>query len=148
MGLLSSSAIDLEQRLQQLDAALDDAERALALARETGLPVAQIPHFLLRVAHGRMVTGDTDGGMRALEEAIALSSVTERRTFEQLREVLQIDLDLAAGHSQHAAERLAAVFADYRAQGNVMFLRHRLDVAARLVTTRLPTVSRPSSCAH
>jgi ATP/maltotriose-dependent transcriptional regulator MalT/DNA-binding SARP family transcriptional activator len=122
----------LEQRLEQFAAALDDAERALALAQETGLPAAQIPHFLLRVAHCRMVAGDNEGGMRSLDEALALSSGTERRTFEQLREVLQIDLDLAAGRTEGAAERLAAVLADYRSQGNAMFLRHRQDVAARL----------------
>ena len=122
----------LEQRLEQFDAALDDAERALALARETGLPAAQIPHFLLRVAHCRMVAGDTEGGMRALEEAIAVSSGTERRTFEQLREVLQIDREIAGGSALSAKARLGAVLADYRAQGNVMFLRHRPDVAGRL----------------
>jgi LuxR family maltose regulon positive regulatory protein len=121
----------LEQRLEQFSAARNDAERALALARETGLPVAQMPHFLLRVAHSRMADGDSDG-MHVLDEAIALAAGTERRTFEQLRDVLQIDLDLVHGHIGHAKERLAAVFADYRAQGNVMFLRHRPDVAGRL----------------
>jgi len=122
----------LEQRLLQFDAARDDAERALALARETGLPAAQIPHFLLRVAHTRMVADDVEGGMRALDEAVALASRAERRTFEQLREVLEIDLELAAGKAPDATRRLAAILADYRAQGNVMFLRHRPDVAGRL----------------
>jgi ATP/maltotriose-dependent transcriptional regulator MalT/DNA-binding SARP family transcriptional activator len=122
----------LNQRLEQFGAALDDAERALALARETGLPAAQIPHFLLRVAYCRMVAGDNEAGMRVLEEALSLSSGAERRTFEQLREVLQIDLDLAAGPTAGTAERLAAVLAEYRAQGNLMFLRHLPDAAARL----------------
>ena len=127
----------LQQRLEQFAAAVWDAERALALAREVALPAAQIPHFLLRLAHCRMAAGNVDSGMRALEEAITLSPASERRTFEQLREVLQIDLDIEAGELQRAPERLAAVFAEYRAHRNVMFLRHRSDVAARLANYAL-----------
>src|SRR5262245_54256916 len=92
----------------------------------------QIPHCLLRIMHCRMVAGDDARGMRALEEAIALASGAERRRCELLREVLEIDIDLRAGQTQRAADRLPAVLAEHRTQGNVMFLRHRPDVAARL----------------
>ena len=74
----------LEQRLARFAAAVQEAERALALARETGLPVMQLPHFLARLAHSRSAAGDHEGSMRALDEAIAVASDTERGTFEQM----------------------------------------------------------------
>jgi tetratricopeptide (TPR) repeat protein len=82
----------LEQRLSQYSSAVQDAERAIVLARETGLPVMQLPHFLARLAHSRSAAGDRDGGMRALDEAIALSSESERGTFVQMRELIEVDL--------------------------------------------------------
>src|SRR5439155_3615828 len=62
----------LEQRLGQGAASLQDAERAVALARELSLPSLQLPHFLARVAQARAATGDWEGAMRAADEAIAL----------------------------------------------------------------------------
>jgi DNA-binding SARP family transcriptional activator len=127
----------LAQRLGQAAASADDAERSVVLARELSLPVVQLPHFLSRLSQARAAIGDWDGAMRAVDEAIALASPFERRSFEQRRETLLIELDLEAGNSQQAAERLAAMLADYRAQGNVLFIRSRPDLAARLANFAL-----------
>ena len=55
----------LEQRLGQFGAALDDAERALALARETGLPAAADPALpAARRARSRCGRGSTGRRMR------------------------------------------------------------------------------------
>ncbi|MEO8676715.1 MAG: BTAD domain-containing putative transcriptional regulator [Casimicrobiaceae bacterium] len=122
----------LEQRLGRYPAAVQDAERAIALGRETGLPGMQLPHFLARLAHSRSAAGDHAGSMRALDEAIALSSASERGTFEQMKELIEVDLDVDAGRTQQAASRLVPVLAGYRERGQFVFLRNRPEVAARL----------------
>ena len=95
-------------------------------------PVDAAAAFPARLAHSRITAGDRDGGLRAMEEAIAAASDVDRKTFEQQRELVLIEEDIDAGQSQRAADRLAAVLADYRARGHVMFLRNRPDLAARL----------------
>ena len=127
----------LEQRLSHFGAAITDAERAVALARETGLPTMQIPHFLARLAHSRMAAGDTQTGMQTFDEAIALSTGADRRTFEQQRELLQAGLDVDAGDAQSAERRLAAILADYRARSQTLFLRNRPDLASKLANFAL-----------
>ena len=128
---------NLEQRLGHYAAAVQASERAIALARETGLPTMQIPHFLVRLAHSRMSAGDDAGGMQALDEAIALANAADRVNFSQQRELLRIALDIDAGEIASARERLAAILADYRGRRQVVFLRSRPDVAARLAAFAL-----------
>ena len=53
---------NLEQRLGHFGNAAKAAEQAVDLARETGLPSVQIPHFLARLAHSRISAGDREGG--------------------------------------------------------------------------------------
>jgi tetratricopeptide (TPR) repeat protein len=137
---------NLEQRLGHFGNAAKAAARAVELARETGLPSMQLPHFLARLAHSRITAGDREGGLRAMEEAIAAASELDRKTFEQQRELVLIEEDIDAGQTQRASDRLAAVLADYRARGQVMFLRNRPDLAARLANHALGTASRPNSC--
>src|SRR4029079_17611372 len=48
------------------------------------------------------------------------------------RELLQIEVDFEAGETQRVSERLAPVLADYRAQGQFVFMRSRPDLSARL----------------
>jgi ATP/maltotriose-dependent transcriptional regulator MalT/DNA-binding SARP family transcriptional activator len=127
----------LEQRLGHHAAAADDAERAVALARETGLPSLQVPHFLARLAHARAAAGDRDGAMRAADEAIALASPFERRIFEERREVLVIEAELDTGETQRASERLAKLLGACRARGELLFLKNRPDLAARLANHAL-----------
>ncbi len=122
----------LAQRLGQCAAAVLEAERGVALGRETGLPVLQLPQFLMRLAHSRSAAGDRSGCMQAMDEAIALATDVDRANFERQRELLQIDDDVDAGRAEQAAQRLAAVIAGYRERGQAVFLRHRPDVAARL----------------
>jgi len=122
----------LEQRLGHPEASLQDAERALALARELSLPSLQLPHFLARTAQARAATGDRDGAMRAADDAIALAPAFERKAFEQRRDLVEIQADFEAGEMQRVSERLAAVLAEYRAQGQFVFMRSRPDLAARL----------------
>jgi len=128
---------NLEQRLGHFSAAARAAELAVDIARETGLPSVQLPHFLARLGHSRVTAGDREGGMRALDEAIALSSGTDRRTFEQQRELVLIDEDIDAGETARTAERLAAVLADLRTHGQVVFMRNRPNLAARLANFAL-----------
>ena len=122
----------LEQRLGHFAAAVREAEQAVALGRETGLPKLQMPVFLARLGHSRLAAGECDAGMGTLNDAIALASGDERRNFMRQRELVEIDFDIAAGRTQHAVERLAKVLADYRERGQVVLLRNRPDVAARL----------------
>ena len=128
---------NLEQRLGHFGNAAKAAEQAVDLARETGLPSVQLPHFLARLAHSRITAGDREGGMRAMDEAIAVASPVDRKTFQQQRELVLIEEDIGAGETQRATERLAVVLADYRARGQVMFLRNRPDLAARLANHAL-----------
>jgi DNA-binding SARP family transcriptional activator len=127
----------LEQRLGQPEASLQDAERALALARELSLPSLQLPHFLARVAQARAATGDWEGAMHAADEAIVLAPPFERKAFEQRRVLLQIEADLESGETQRVSDRLATVLADYRAQGQFVFMRSRPDLAAQLANHAL-----------
>ena len=127
----------LEQRVGQFTAAVHDAERAVALGKETGLPVVQMPHFVARLAHTRLAVGDREGGLRDLDEAIAQASPVDRRTFEQQRELFQIDFDITRGNARQASEQLARVLADYRARGNLVLMRSRPDLAARLANFAL-----------
>lgn len=122
----------LAQRLGQYATAALEAERAVALGRDTGLPVLQMPQFLMRLAHTRSAAGDRRGCAQAIDEAIALATGVDRANFERQRELLQIDDDIDAGRNELAARRLAVALADYREQGRTVFLRHRPDVAARL----------------
>ena len=127
----------LEQRLGQPEASLQDAERAAALARELTLPSIQLPHFLARLAQARAATRDWEGALRVADEAIALASPFERKSFEQRRDLLQIEADFEAGKTQRVSERLAAVLAGYRAEGQFVFMRSRPDLAARLANHAL-----------
>ena len=128
---------NLEQRVGHFAAAVQASERAVALARETGLPTMQIPHFLVRLAHCRMSAGDDEGGMQALDEAIALANAADRANFAQQRELLRIALHIDAGDVAAARDRLAAVLAEYRANRQVVFLRSRPDLAAKLAAFAL-----------
>ncbi len=123
---------NLEQRLGHFGAAVQAAERAVSIARETGLPSLQMPHFLARLAHSRMSAGDREGGMRILDEAIEIASGADRKTFESQRELLHVEHDIDTGETGRGRERLAQVLADYRARGQTVFLRNRPDLAARL----------------
>lgn len=123
---------NLEQRLGQLTAAVKSAERAVALARETGLPTMQMPHFLARLGHSRLAAGDREGGMKALDEAIACASEVDRRSLLQQRELIATADEIETGREDQAVQRLRAVLSEYRARGHLVFLRNRPDLAARL----------------
>ena len=128
---------NLEQRLGHYGSSAKAAEQAVDLARETGLPSVQVPHFLARLAHSRISAGDREGGMRAMEDAIATASEIDRKTFEQQRELVFVDEDIVAGETDRATARLAAVLTHYRTRGTVVFLRNRPDLAARLANYAL-----------
>ena len=127
----------LEQRLGHCAAATQHAEQAVALARELDVPSVQLPHFLARLAQARAAIGDRDGAMRTIDEAIALASPFERKTFEERRRLLQIEADLEAGEIERASTSLATVLAEHRARGDFVFMRGRPDVAARFANFAL-----------
>jgi ATP/maltotriose-dependent transcriptional regulator MalT len=128
---------NVEQRLGNSIVAVQAAERALSLALETGLPTMQVPHFIMRLAHNRMCAGDIDGGLRTLDEAIALAGDSHRKSFQQQRTLVEIALDIDAGAIDRARERLADALASYRANRQVVFLRSRPDLAAKLASFAL-----------
>jgi ATP/maltotriose-dependent transcriptional regulator MalT/DNA-binding SARP family transcriptional activator len=123
---------NLEQRLGHYAAAVKAAERAVALARETGLPAIQVPHFLVRLGHARIAAGDMAGGMSAFDEAIALASDADRRNFIRQRELIEIGVDIDTGAHESAVARLSVLLDDSKRRGQVMLLRHRPDLAARI----------------
>jgi LuxR family maltose regulon positive regulatory protein len=123
----------LAMRLGQHAVAAQEAERAVVLARETGLPIGQIPQLLARVAHCRTAAGDRQGGMQAIDEAVALAAGADRIEIEGQRELLQIDGDIVAGRIEQATQRLAVALADRRKQGQLLFLRSHPALAARLL---------------
>ena len=127
----------LVQRLGLFAGGVQDAERALVLAHETGLPALQMPHFLARLAHSRGAAGDMAGALGAVDEAIALAEGSDRRIFERLRELMRVERDLVNGEIARAAEGLAAALADWRARGETVFLRNRPDLGARLTNFAL-----------
>lgn len=128
----------LRQRLGLASAALHDAQRALALAHETGLPTLQIPTFMARVAQAQAGLGDLAGALDTLATAIGLvGNEVERRNLERIGELLRVERDLAAGAIEAARTALAALLADYRARGQQVFMRNRPDAAARLANFAL-----------
>ncbi len=127
----------LEQREGRPTAAVSDAERALALARETGLPVLQVPHFAARLAHARGAAGDLDGAANAIDEAIALTEGPERRSFTRQRALMGIERDLFRGNTADAAAALRTYFSEWRDRTQYAFLRHRPDLAARVLNFAL-----------
>ncbi|MBX3465124.1 MAG: hypothetical protein KF830_18290 [Planctomycetes bacterium] len=123
----------LRQRLGLAAGALHDAQRSLTLAHETGLPTLQIPTFTARVAQARAGVGDLPGALETLGEAMAMTAgAGERRSFERMRELLLVELQLDRGDVASARAGLAAVLADYRGRGQRVFMRNRPDAAARL----------------
>ncbi|MEP7206325.1 MAG: BTAD domain-containing putative transcriptional regulator [Casimicrobiaceae bacterium] len=128
---------NLHQRLGQFSIAVQAAERAVALARETGLPPLQMPHFLARLAHCRMSAGDEADGLRILDQAIALAGEVDRVSMSQQRELLLAAMDIARGADEAAARRIAPVLATYRAAGHTLLLRNRPDLAARIASFAL-----------
>jgi DNA-binding SARP family transcriptional activator len=127
----------LKQRLGEAAASAQDAERAVTIARETGLPSIQMPHFLSRLAQARATLGDWDGAMAAVDEAISLASSAERRAFEQRRELLRVEAAMARGDDASARAGLATVLGEYRERGEYVFIRSRPDLAAQFANYAL-----------
>ncbi len=126
-----------EQRVGHFGAAVHDADLALALGKETGLPLLQIPHFHARLAHARLAAGDRQGGLAALGDAIATAPDDERRTFEHTRELVDLGYEIEQGETEGAGARLAPILAGYRSRGQTVFLRNRPDLAAQLLNFAL-----------
>jgi ATP/maltotriose-dependent transcriptional regulator MalT len=127
----------LEQRLDHRTAAIEHAERAVALARELQVPSVQMPHFLARLGWARAAAGDSKGAMEAIDEAIELASPFERKRFEERRELLQIEADYNAGNLGRVSAGLAKVLGEHRARADFVFMRSRPDLAARLASYAL-----------
>ena len=127
----------LEQRLGHATAAVQQAERAVELARELDVPSLQMPHSMARLAQARAALGDRDGAMRAIDEAIARASAIDRKTFEQRRTLLRIEADLNAGETVRVSAGLATVLGDHRERADFVFMRSRPDLAARLANHAL-----------
>jgi LuxR family transcriptional regulator, maltose regulon positive regulatory protein len=123
-------------RGQHLPAA-QDAERAVAAAREVGLPVLHVSYFLARLAFCRHAASDDTGCMEAVNQAVAAARGADRRTFEGLRQLLQADTDIRAGRNESATQQLAAAFAGYRERGQFELIRYRPDIVARLANFAL-----------
>lgn len=122
----------LALRQRRWGPAAQEAERAVALGSETGLPTLQMPHFLLGLAQARAAIGDRPGSARAMREAIAIVGPADRAQFVRQREWMQIDDDIDAGRTARAARRLASAFAAEREREPGVWLHGQPDLAARL----------------
>jgi len=127
----------LEQRMGLPAAAVKSAERAVALARETGLPTLQLPHFIARLGHARAGAGDRAGGLAALDEALRLAAGADRWALEQQRLAVEIGFDLEAADDDAARGKIARLVDAYKSRGYVVFLRNRPDLAARIAAFAL-----------
>lgn len=128
----------LRQRLGAARGALDDAELALRIGEQTGLPEPQMPQFVARVGQSRAGLGDFDGALQALDQAVARASGgSERGALRRIRDAVAVEARLAAGDEHGAAAALAALLAEYRERGLRGFLRMRPDAAARLLAFAL-----------
>ena len=140
---------NLEQRLGHFGNAAKAAEQAVALARETGLPSVQMPHFLARLAHSRITAGDRDGGMRAHGRG---DRGGVRRRPQDVRAAARARAD-RRGHRRRATRsaRPSASPPCWRTTGRAgksMFLRNRPDLAARLANLRARARHRNRVRAH
>ncbi len=128
----------LRQRQARHADALRDAERALVLARETGLPVLQLPTFVARQAQARAGCGDYEAALADLDAASAAAATpAEREHLGRQRELMAAERSLARGDTAAAAMQLAEVLAGYRARHTLAFVRNRPDAAARLAAFAL-----------
>lgn len=128
----------LRQRLGAARGALDDAELALRLGEQTGLPEPQLPQFVARVGQSRAGLGDFDGALQALDLAVERTSAgAERGALRRIRDAIAVEALLAAGDEHGAATALGALLAQYRERGIRGFLRMRPDAAARLLAFAL-----------
>lgn len=127
----------LDQRLGERKAALDTAERALAMVRDLDIPSIQMPHFLARAAWARAALGDRDGASAALDEAMERAAPVDRRMFEERRDLLRVEADMNAGDTPRAVDGLRRVLAERRARNDMVFLPSRPDFAARLCSLAL-----------
>lgn len=121
-----------EQRAGLAAAAVRSAGRAVALARETGLPAVQLPHFVARLGHALAGAGDRTGGLARLREAEALATAADRWAFGQAIVAVEAGFALDDGARDTARAKVEALVGAYKARGHSVFLRNRPDLAARL----------------
>ena len=129
---------NLEQRLGHFGNAAKAAEQAVDLARETGLPSVQVPHFLARLAHSRISRGRSRRrharhgrrdrhGVRGRSQdvrAAARARVRSTRTSPPAKRSARSNASPPCSPTTGRA-------------GQVMFLRNRPDLAARLANFAL-----------
>ena len=125
------------QRTGRVEASLDDAERAVRIARETGIPAPQLPHFLTRLAHASLAAGNIELGLRALDEAVAAAPRSEQAHMKETREIARIGVALEGHKTEEVVHRLAAVLGERRRRGQLVFLRNRPELAATLASIAL-----------
>ena len=127
----------LAQRTGRLEQAVEDAEHAVRIARETGMPAPQVPHLLTRLAHASLAAHLTDLGLKALDEAVDAAPKSERAHIMETREVARIGIALDNNDTDEVVRRLHRVLAERSRRGQLIFLRNRPDVAARLANIAL-----------
>ncbi|MGE5730577.1 MAG: BTAD domain-containing putative transcriptional regulator [Gemmatimonas sp.] len=127
----------LAQRTGRLERAVEDAEHAVRIARETDLPPSQVPHLLTRLAHASLAAHRTDLGLRALDQAVDAAPKSERAHMMETRELARIGIALERGDTEEVVRRLRAVLAERRRRGQLIFLRNRPEVAAQLANVAL-----------
>lgn len=106
------------------------AREAITIGRASGLPVIQIPHFLVRCALCHVHLGELDEAQALYAEAIGMATAADRRNFEFHARLLRAHRTLEEGHRDEALTLMRELVAHCRESGYYGFLR----LPARVLT--------------
>lgn len=110
----------LQGRVREAAAA---AQEAVAIGRASGLPVIQIPHFLVRFALCQVHLGEIEQAEALYDEAIALATEADRRNFQFHARLLRVHRLVSTDQDAAALPLLRELLSDCRESGYFGFLR-------------------------
>ncbi len=110
----------LQGRVREAAAAAKDA---VAIGRASGLPVIQIPHFLVRSALCQVHLGEIEEAETLYDEAIALATEADRRNFQFHARLLRVHRLIGSGNRAASLPLLRELLSDCRESGYFGFLR-------------------------
>lgn len=113
------------------------AREAVDIGRASGLPVIQIPHFLVRAALCHVHLGEIDEAQRLYDEAIALATSADRRNFDFHARLLRAHRMVAQGDGAGALPLVRELLADCRESGYFGFLRLPASVLSPVLALAL-----------
>jgi LuxR family maltose regulon positive regulatory protein len=103
--------------------ALEDSSTALRLAEESGMPGAQHPHFIARMASAHIKLQEYDPALECYERAIARSTGVDVRNFTHSAMLLRAHVALLNNRQDEGAALLREGFAGMRREAYVGLFR-------------------------